>query len=136
MDYFAKQAEILGLKTVAQPSGVSHGTLSKLVYGDRGRGMAPSERIRPRTNEAILAVRLKDAAAAQKVPAGPTWALLGDLLARGYARSELARALGSEAKTASLQIARDRVRASTARRVEELHHRLVALSHPGSRSSR
>lgn len=46
----------IGLKTVARLSGVSHGALSKLVYGDRTRGRGPSKRIRPATEKAILGV--------------------------------------------------------------------------------
>lgn len=84
----------IGIKTVAKLSGVAHGTLSKLVYGDRPRGMAPSKRIRPATVERILAVMPHHAAGAQKVPAAYTWRLLDDLIAQGWSKAELARRLG------------------------------------------
>lgn len=90
--------------------------------------------MRPATLAAILAVELEDARGAQKVPAGPTWALINELLVAGYTRSYLARQLG--AKTPALQLGRERVRASTARAVEELHARLIRVPPPRSRRGR
>ncbi len=124
----------VGLKTVAKASGVSTGGLSKIVYGDRRRGRPPSRRVRPETLRRILAVKLTDARGSQRIPAGPTWALLDELLAVGYTRSYLARALGAWSANPALQVGRVRVRASTARAVEELHRRLVALPAPERRS--
>jgi hypothetical protein len=124
----------VGLKTVSRLSGVSHGALSKMVYGDPRRGQAPSRRVRPETLAAILAVRLHQAQGGQKVPAGPTWALLEELLAAGYTKVFLARALGSTAANPALQVSRDRVRASTARAVEALHARLIRQQPPPRRS--
>ena len=124
----------VGPKTVAKISGVPHGSLAKIVYGDPKRGMGPSKRIRPATSARILAVTVADAAGAQKVPAGPTWVLLDDLIARGYTRQFLGRALGSTAKVPSLQVRHDLVRASTARKVEQIHRRLQGRPGPGKRS--
>lgn len=112
----------VGIKTVAKLSGVPHGGLSKLMYGDRARGMGPSRRIRPATAERILAVMPAMATGAQKVPAGPTWRLLDELITRGWSKSELARRLGFESP--ALQISRQAVRASTARKIEGLHAEL------------
>ena len=66
----------VGLKQLAKVSGLPHGLLSKLVYGDRARGMASSRRIRRETHEAIMAVRPSDFAGGTRLDAGPTWALL------------------------------------------------------------
>jgi hypothetical protein len=122
----------VGPKTVAKLAGVSHGSLAKIVYGDPRRGLAPSKRIRRETSEKILAVTIDQADGAQKIPAGPTWELLDDLIARGYTKSFLARALGN--KGPGLQVKRTTVRASTARKVEELHRRLAGRPGPGRRS--
>jgi hypothetical protein len=116
----------VGIKTVAKLSGVPHGSLSKLMYGDRARGMAPSRRVRPVTASRILAVMPNHAAGAQQISAAPTWRLLDDLIGRGWSRSELARRLGF--KTPALQISRRAVRASTARKVERLHAELAQMS--------
>ncbi len=132
----ALAAEGVGLKTVSSLSGVSHGALTKIVYGDRARGQAPSRRIRPTTLAAILVVEVDQARGGQKVPAGPTWALLDELLAAGYTKSFLGRALGSKAATPSLQVARGRVRASTARRVEALHRRYIDQEPPAREGQR
>jgi hypothetical protein len=113
----------VGIKTVAKLSGVPHGSLSKVVYGQGGR--APSRRIRPETERRILAVMPHHAAGAQKIPAAHTWRLLNDLIARGWTRAELARRLGTQGP--GLQIGRHQVRASTARKVERLHTELSRL---------
>ncbi len=114
----------VGLKTVARLSGVSHGSLSKIVYGEPGRGRRPSRRVRPETLARILAVRACAVRGGQRVDATPTWRLLDELVAAGHSRRFLARALGSQAEQPSLQVGRTKVRASTARSVEELHARL------------
>lgn len=116
----------VGLKTVARLSGVAHGTLSKLMYGDAARGMVPSRRIRPATEAKVLAVMPHDAAGAQKVPAAPTWRLLDELIGRGWSRAELARRLGQQGP--GLQVSRTSVRASTARKVERLHAQLIGVA--------
>jgi len=115
----------MGLRTVARLSGVSHGSLSKIVYGEPGRSRPPSRRIRPETLAGVLAVRACDARGGQRVDATPTWRLLDELVAAGYSRRFLARALGSQAEQPSLQVGRTTVRASTARTIEELHARLM-----------
>ena len=121
----ALSAAGVGLKTVARLSGVSHGALSKIVYGEPGRGRPPSRRVRPRTLEAILAIRVDDAGGKQRVDAARTWELIEELMAAGYTRGELARALGSRAAVPTLQIGRQTVLASTARAVERLHRALM-----------
>jgi hypothetical protein len=115
----------VGIKTVAKLTGISHGTLSKLMYGDPQRNMRPSKRIRPATAEKVLAVMPAMAAGGQKVPAGATWRLLDDLIGRGWSRAELARRLGT--KGPGLQVRHTMVRASTARAVELLHAELVQM---------
>ncbi|HET7488279.1 MAG TPA: hypothetical protein VFJ85_10140 [Acidimicrobiales bacterium] len=122
----------IGLKTVARLSGLSHGGLSKIVYGSKGRG--PSKRIRPATLAAILAVEPAAAAGGQRVSAERTWALLDELIAAGYTRTFLAAALGSTSARPSLQLGRRRVRASTAKAVEQLHRRLIGRPPPPRRS--
>lgn len=115
----------IGLKSLAKLAGVPHGTLSKLVYGDRARGMPPSRRVRPFTAQKITAIMPYHAAGAQRVPAAPTWRLLNELIALGWSRAELARRLGHQGP--GLQINKTRVLASTARQVERLHAHLANI---------
>lgn len=122
----ALSAAGMGLRTVARLSGVSHGSLSRIVYGEPGRGRAPSARIRPDTMRRVLAVRVAHAGGGQRVPAADTWRLIDEMVAAGYSRRFLARALGSRAEWPTLQIGKTRVRASTARAVEDLHRRLMS----------
>lgn len=125
-------AQGIGPKSIATMSGVPHGAISKLMYGDyKGRG--PSKRIRPETERKILAVTIETADRAQKIPAGPTWKLLDDLLARGFTKVWIAQQLvGPSAR--SLQVRPDFVRASTARKVEALHRRLQGVAAPPRKS--
>lgn len=125
-------AQGMGPKSIAQLSGVPHGAISKLLYGDyKGRG--PSRRIRPETAAKILAVTIEKADGAQRIPAGPTWKLLDDLLGRGFTKSFIASQLAGK-PTKALQIRHDLVRASTARKVEALHRRLEGVAAPPRRT--
>lgn len=108
----------VGLKTIAKVSGVSHGTLSKLIYGDRTRGRGPSKRVRPETSSKILGVMPSDAADGAKVDAGPSWVILDGLIAAGVPKSQLAERLGQT--TAGLQLSRGVIAARNARAVADL----------------
>lgn len=79
----------IGLNTVAKLSGVSHGALTKLVYGTLGR--SPSKRCRPETLSKIVGVLPPDVVNGSRVEAGPTWVIIETLLARGWSKSALAR---------------------------------------------
>lgn len=107
----------VGLKTIAKRSGVSHGALSKLMYGTTTR--RPSKRIRRETEAKILALTAADAADRAKIDAAPTWVLLDEMIAAGAPKSAIALALGT--KGPGLQLGRDEVTASNARKVAELH---------------
>ena len=123
----------IGPKTVAELSGVSHGAISKILYGDYTNKRKPSRRIRSETAERILAVNATRCTGAQRIPATSTWVLLDDLVARGFTKTWLAqRLVGPHA--VGLQLSHKTVRASTARAVEELHQSLKGLSGPGRRS--
>ena len=128
----ALQAQGVGHKTVAQLAGLSASSVGKILYPSRYRGMGTSKRVREETARRILAVTADQAAGAQKVPATPTWALLDDLIARGWTKSELARRLGQNGP--GLQVSRSTVRASTARKVEQLHAELKDQTPPPRRS--
>jgi len=112
----------VGLKQVAKVSGLGHGVLSKLVYGDRARNMAPSRRIRQATADKILAVTVADVAVGAKIDGSRTWALVEELVAAGYTKTWIAGQLG---RSVGNLRRRPLVRASTARAVAELHRRSI-----------
>jgi hypothetical protein len=115
----------VGRKQIAKVTGVAHGTLCKLMFGDNARGSRPSKRIRRRTHEAIMAVTPADCGGNRKViSAAPTWALLDEMIAAGVPRSAIATALGYKAHT--LQIKRTTVSPANRDRVEALHARWLA----------
>lgn len=105
-------------KPLARAAGLNIKTINGLLDGS-------TVRIHPGTEAAALAVTLTDVRAAAepgtRVPAGPTWQLLEEMLRLGWPKTWIAREL-SMGK--SLQLARTTVTAENARRVEELHHRL------------
>ena len=107
----------VGLKQVAKVSGVSHGALWKIVYGVPERG--PSKRVRKATADAILAVTPRDAADGAKVPAGPTWTLIDEMIAAGVPKVRIAEAIGQTGP--GLQLGRLAVSARQARAVHGLH---------------
>jgi len=105
----------VGYRAVADVADVSRCVLQKIINGQRGN-------IRALTERAILAVSTDAAADRANIPAGPTWALLDELIADGYSKAELARLMGY--KTRALQIGRARVTVRNAYDVEKLHARL------------
>lgn len=113
----------VGLKTVARVSGVSHGALSKLVYGDRTRGRGPSKRIRPATHDKIMTVTIDAAAAGAKIDATATWRLIDEMVEAGAPKSAIAAELGQVGP--GLQVSRGQVLASTATAIADLHRRWV-----------
>lgn len=105
----------VGLKTVAKVSGVAHGALWKIVYGVPSIGRPPSKRIRPETSEKILAVTPADIADGGRVDAGPSWAVLDQLIASGMPKVEIARRLGQTGP--GLQLSRNQILARHARTI-------------------
>lgn len=130
----------VGRKQVAKVSGVAHGALCKLMFGDSRRGSPPSKRIRWRTHEAIMAVTPADCGFNRRViAAGPTWRLLDEMIAAGIPKSTIATALGT--KGPGLQIKHTTVSLANRDKVRALHQRWIAGdwrparrdSHGGSR---
>lgn len=115
----------IGHKQIAKVSRVAHGTICKLMDGDRARGMAPSKRIRQETHDAILAVTPADSGGNLRIiDAGPTWVLLDEMIVAGIPKSTIARALSPTAT--SLQIRRTTVSPANRDMVYALHTRWVA----------
>lgn len=107
----------VGLKQIAKASGISTGSLSKLVYSSRDRG--PSARIRKTTADKIMAITPADQAAGARRPAGPTWQMLDEMIAAGVPKTVIAQAVGQTGP--GLQLSRDTVTARNARAVAALH---------------
>lgn len=115
----------LGWMTIAKLAGVPRGSMSKLLYGDGVRGLAPSKRVRPKTAAAILAVTptidvLPDGA---MVDGTGTRRRLQALVAMGWAQSRLAERLGVDRTNLNKLLLRTdgRVRCGTARAVRRLY---------------
>lgn len=87
------RSQNMGPKRISEVSGVPHGSLAKLVYGDPQRGLAPSKRIRPETAARILATR-PDPYPRANVPSIGARRRLRALVALGWTQSELARRVG------------------------------------------
>lgn len=106
----------VGLKQIIKTSGISSGAIWKLLYGKNGR---PSKRIRRETEQRILAITPAHIAGGAKIPAGPTWALVDEMVAAGAAKSEIAAAIGQTGP--GLQLSRHLVMARSAAAIAELH---------------
>lgn len=118
------------LKSIVRASGLSRTAVSGIACGD-------TRRIMPDTHQAIVGLTAADvrAAAAPKtlVDAGPTWALLDDMIARGWPKSWIARELGLNS---SLQLRRDTVTAASAAKVDHLAKCLGDRTPPPRRRGR
>jgi hypothetical protein len=109
----------IGRRLVEAISGVGNSTLQEIKTGRK-------KNIRARTERRILAVTTEARAARTLVQAGPVWAQINRLLREGFTQTELARRLGSEAKTPALQLNGRVVTAQNAMRVERLHAIVMA----------
>lgn len=75
------------------------------------------------TANKILAVGRSKTADGALVDAKQTWRRIDDLLKHGWTKRAIAEALGSKAKTPSLQLGRNTVTTRQARAIEQLHER-------------
>ena len=104
----------VGKRQVADRTGISISAIDKLRKGK-------VTKCRPETVDKILAVGRSKAADGAYIDAKATWQLIDDLLKHGWTKTAISKALGSTAKTPSLQIGRKRVTAKKARAVKHLH---------------
>ena len=122
----ALRAAGMGLKQVAKVSGVPHGAVAKLIYGDHQRGQAPSRRIRWETAVRLQVVRADATtlAGAASVDATGTRRRVQALVAIGWSLSRIGARLGMAATNFGRAIANDRVQLRTARAVADLYEQL------------
>ena len=103
----------VGLRAVAEASGVPRSTLRLLLNGER-------RRVRPETLSAVLGVHLGHAKPGAVVDGRRTMELVDELLALGHTKGAIAQALGCSRK--ALQVCRrGTLRLSTAQKVAALH---------------
>lgn len=106
----------MGRRRIAQSAGLSESVVNAVIHGKRGKPLA---RVHHETARKLLAVDRADLAAGALVDASPTWRMLDELIACGYPKARIARALGG--KSPALQVSRSAVRLSTYRAVARLH---------------
>lgn len=104
----------IGWKHAARAAGLSPSVVWKIVYGRDGK---PSKRCRPETASKLLAVTPADGAAGSLVDAAATWRNIERLLAAGWTKSAIARAIG---QSRTLQVSRSKVERGTASKIESL----------------
>jgi cytochrome P450 len=110
----------VGYKSVAVAADVSHTVLADILRGHKHQLRAQSAR-------RVLAIDRDALADGALVPAGRTWRLLRRLLAEGFTKTELARRLGSKAKTPALQFKSRFILANTAARVERFYQIVMVV---------
>lgn len=114
-------------KSLARACGLNVKTIAQIISGE-------TKRILPETEQAIRALSLAGVRAAAapgtRVPAGPTWELLDDMIARGWPKAWIARELGFGN---ALQLSTDTVTAANADKVAELAERLADRMPPPRR---
>lgn len=107
----------IGWKRIAQEAGVPTGAVSKLLYGDSKRGMAPSKRIRVTTGRKLLAVRPNVIAPGARIDATHAKGLLRVLLDAGWSKTAVAERVGT---TCGNLLRSDECTVKTARVLEAL----------------
>jgi hypothetical protein len=105
----------LGRHTISSAAGVHDRRISEIGAGERLHIKAETER-------RILCVTIKDRAAGAYIPAGPTFALIEQLVHDGYTKTQLATWLGY--KRPALQFRRAGITQENADRVEALYNKL------------
>lgn len=128
----ALMASGIGWMRVADLAGVSRGGLSKLLYGETKRNLAPSKRIRPETERRLLSVQPL-VADRRLVDARRTVQLVRAMQARGYTLTWICEQVGI---TNQRLLYRTKVRASTARKVAGLIDQCATTPGPSSRAVR
>jgi hypothetical protein len=116
----------MGPKRIAVVSGVPHGAVSKLIYGDYTRGMAPSRRLRRETAIKLLWTRL-DVADGAKVPAGEAKRIVRELVRRGWTKAEIGRRVSGPQAVALQAVNFRTVLAGTLRTLRALMEEPVPL---------
>lgn len=116
----------IGWRRIAALAGVPNGMLSKLLYGDSRRGMAPSKQIRPRNAVALLAVEpsLDNLGSVVSVDATGTHRRLQALIRAGWPKARLAKHLGMLPSNFGTVLTREQVTVRTARAVVRLYDEL------------
>lgn len=121
----------IGWKRTAQLAGLSPGIITRLLYG--GGRHQPSQRIRPATEAAILAVRpgqpLADGA---RVDAAGTHRRVQALVAREWSQARIAAELGMARNNLSVVMRESLVTAGMAGRVKDVYDRLWNAEPPAS----
>ncbi|MDF2710608.1 MAG: hypothetical protein K0R62_6260 [Nonomuraea muscovyensis] len=116
----------IGWIRAAKLAGVSTGGVSKLLYGDRLRGLAPSRRVRPETALKLLAVEptLANLGDRTAVDGAGTRRRLQALVYAGWTQSELARRIQMNRSNFGKTIVSALVEVATLKAVRRLYDEL------------
>jgi len=116
----------IGWMRAARLANVPRGSVSKLLYGDSRRGMAPSRRVRPETALRLLSVEptLDNLGDRTAIDGTGTRRRLQALLYAGWTKSELARRLGMDPANFAQTIVNRLVRVATVKAVRALYDEL------------
>jgi hypothetical protein len=108
----------IGYKSVAAAADVGKTLLARVLSRRQLQ-------LRARAARRVLGVEAGAIADHATVPAASTWKRLRRLLREGFSKRELARRLGSRAKSPALQVQRGRVLAKTALKVERFYNSIM-----------
>ncbi len=122
----------IGLKRAAALSGISYGSLSRLAYGEPATGRGPTRRIRPQTEQRILAVTANPGNRADRalVDATGTQRRIQALVTNGWAQEQLARRIGRQGRSFRRLLTQATVTAATARAVSAIYEQLWDVPPP------
>ncbi len=117
------QRQGVGYQSVAAACDVGKTVLAEILW-------AGKRTIRKRAAERVLAVTKDAIADGGRIPAGPTWKLVDELLSAGLTKMAIAKEIGQCGP--ALQLSRHLVLARTALAVRRLHARVMAEAERGT----
>ena len=116
----------IGIQTIGRLAGVPSGTMTKLLYGERRRGLRPSQRVRPETASRLLAIQpsLDLVADSARIPAIGTQRRIQALMAAGWPQRRIADEAGIDYHVVNLALRRDILEGLTARAIRDAYNRI------------
>lgn len=115
----------MGSPRVAVAAGVSHATVSRLLWGDRGNGYPKTKTIRTETAAKLLAVKpdLALMAPGAKIDSTVSRRHIGAMLSLGWSLSRIGRELGLAGTNVGHMLRMDRITVANALAIRKLYQR-------------
>lgn len=124
----------MGWKRIAKTAGLAPSTVCKLLYGDPKRNIAPSKRLRPATEKAILGIGAPNLAPGTPIDPTGTTRRVQALVAVGWSLTRIGERIGISSTNMPALIDARQVQVRTAAKVRGAYEQLAYSSPPAASS--